>query len=271
MTRAWRADLIVRETRHVGVDEHRRARRFGQELGLARPFHRDERPHRGIDRVADCEQTVVAEDHGFVLAERRGHPLALLGIEDDARVVVEEAVIVEERARVLGERIEPPTERRPRLAVDRMRVRRRDDVGARRVHLRVDHERGPVHPRVALDDGAVVVDADQVGDANVLEVHQERVQPEPIGVLRVAHRDVPGHALVEAELAEETERRREPLLAMQPLGLDGVETGGVREVVERRRHAREGTRRRRARQVPVRCTTSGANSRALSPGITVYE
>ena len=34
------------------IDEHRRARGLGEQLRLARPVHRDERPHRGVDRVA---------------------------------------------------------------------------------------------------------------------------------------------------------------------------------------------------------------------------
>ena len=57
----------------------------------------------------------------------------------------------------------------------------------------------------------------------MLEVHPERVDPEAVEVLGIAHGDVAGDALVEAELAEQAERRREPLLAVQPLLLDGVE------------------------------------------------
>ena len=72
---------------------------------------------------------------------------------------------------------------------------------------------------------ARVVDADQVGDADVLEVHPERVDPEAVGVLGVADGDVTGDALVEAELAEQAERRGEPLLAVQALGLDGSKLG----------------------------------------------
>ena len=116
-----------------------------------RALHRDERPHRGVDGVADGEQAVVAEDHGLVVAERRADALALLEVEHHAGEVVEERVVLEERARVLGDRIEQAAERRPRLAVQRVRVRGGDHVGTRRVHLRVDRERGAVHQRVALD------------------------------------------------------------------------------------------------------------------------
>ena len=93
-----------------------------------------------------------------------------------------------------------------------------------------------VHHRVALDDRAGVVDADQVGDADVLEVHPERVDPEPVEVLGIAHGDVAGDAFVEAELAEQAERRREPLLAVQPLLLDGVELGKEGQVGKQGSH-----------------------------------
>ena len=94
---------------------------------------------------------------GLDVAERVGDALALLGVEDDAGVVVEHGVVLVERADVLGQRVEEPAERRPRLAVDRVRVRGRDHVGPRGVDLRVDRERGAVDHGVALDDLALVV------------------------------------------------------------------------------------------------------------------
>ena len=56
-------------------------------------------------------------------------------------------------------------------------------------------------------------------------------------MLGVAHRDVARDAFVEAELAEETERRGEPLLAVQPFLLDRLELREVREVGEKCSHA----------------------------------
>ena len=101
-------------------------------------------------------------------------------------------------------------------------------TSGRAAHLRVDRERGGVHRRVAFDDLAVVVDADQVGDADVLEAHPERVDPELVEVLGVAGRDVPGDALVEPELPEERNAGGQALLAVQALLLDRLE---LREVV----------------------------------------
>ena len=59
-------------------------------------------------------------------------------------------------------------------------------------------------------------------------MHPERVDPEVIGVLGVARRDVAGDALVEAELPEQAERGGEALLAVQALFLDRVERRQVR-------------------------------------------
>jgi hypothetical protein len=100
-----------------------------------------------------------------------------------------------------------------------------DDVGPRRVHLRVDGEGRLVQRPVALDDGAVVAHQQQVADADVPEVHAERVHPEVVGQFGVAGGDVARHALVEAELAEQPKRRGEPLLAVQALLLDRAVLG----------------------------------------------
>ena len=108
---------------------------------------------------------------------------------------------------------------------------RGDDVGAGLVDRRVDHERGPVHRRVALDDLALVVDEEQIADAHLAEALAERVDPEVVGALRVAHRDVPGDALGEAEPAEDAQRAGELGLAVGPL---------VGDVVERRRSEHGG-------------------------------
>ena len=93
------------------------------------------------------------------------------------------------------------------------------------VDLAVDGERGLVHRPVALDHRAVVVDADEVGHADQVEAETERVDPEQLGVLGVASGDVAGDALVEPEAAEEAERGRQALLAVEALVLDRVELG----------------------------------------------
>ena len=84
---------------------------LGEQLRLARALHRDEPPRGLVDRrLADREQAVVRQDHGLVAAERVRDALALLEVEHDAGVVVEQRVVAVERARVLGERIERPAQ-----------------------------------------------------------------------------------------------------------------------------------------------------------------
>ena len=104
------------------------------------------------------------------------------------------------------------------------------------MYLRVDGERGAVDHRVAFDHLTRVVDADEVGDTDVLEVHPERIDPEAVEVFGIAHGDVPGNSLVESELAEQAERRREALLAVQAFLLHGVERGKEGQVGTDCRH-----------------------------------
>jgi hypothetical protein len=60
----------------------------------------------------------------------------------------------------------------------------------------------------------------------VAEAHRERVHPEQLGELGVAHGDVAGDALAEADPAEDAQCAGELLLAMQALLLDRGEGGG---------------------------------------------
>jgi hypothetical protein len=181
--------------------------------------------------VADRQQAVVAEDDRLVLAEGGGDALALLHVEDDAGVVVEDRVVAVERACVLGERQQLLAQGGERLAVEGVGVRRRLHVRPGRVHLRVDGERGLVHGVAALDDVALVVHQEEVRRADEAEVDAERVDPEVVGQLGVPGGDVAGHPLAEAEPPEDAERGGEPLLDVGALGVDVVE---LRHVVRER-------------------------------------
>ena len=158
----------------------------------------------------------------LVVAEGVGDALALLGVEHHAGVVVEQAVVLVEGAGVLGEGVEQAAQRRQRLAVERVGVGGGDHVGAGGVDLGVDGEGGlverPSRPRRPRPSWSTR----RRSEARiVLKCMPERVDPEVVGVLGVAGGDVAGHALVEAELAEEPERGGEALLAVQALVLDG--------------------------------------------------
>ena len=116
-----------------------------------------------------------------------------------------------------------------------VRVGGGDDVGAGRVDRRVEHERGAVDVVVAVHDLAAMVEQDQVARLDVAEAVAERVDPEQVGELGVAHRDVPGDALAEPEPAEDAQRAGELGLAMGTLLLDAGER-------RRQRHGQLGLR-----------------------------
>jgi len=90
---------------------------------------------------------------------------------------------------VIGSSFRPSEENA--LAVDRVGVRRGDDVGPRGVHGRVDHEGRAISPALAFDDLTLVVDENQIGDSDVAEVHAEGVDPEVVQQFGVPGRDVP--------------------------------------------------------------------------------
>ena len=179
--------------------------------------------------------------------------LAGLDLEHDrAAVLGDQRVVVVEDAGVLRERGERDAERAERLAVRRVRVGGGDHVGAGRVDRRVQHERRPVDRLGAVHDVALVVDEDQVALADVAEAHAERVDPEVVGELGVAHRDVAGDALGEPEPAEHAQRTGEVRLAVVALLLDGVE----RRQARRARRPSGSVRSRRSSRVTVTVSCS---------------
>jgi hypothetical protein len=66
----------------------------------------------------------------------------------------------------------------------------------------VNSKRSSVDTFLTVDNIAVFVDEDQVRDADLREMHRQRVQPEVVGEDRVAHRDVTCDALVIAAVCE---------------------------------------------------------------------
>src|SRR5262245_56412763 len=104
-----------------------------------------------------------------------------------------------------------------------MRVRGRDDIGPRRVDLRVDRERRPGQRPVALHDLAATVDEEEILHADLLEAHPKRIDPEVVEKLGIARRDVARDPLIESELAEQAEGGGETLPAVPPLVVDRVE------------------------------------------------
>src|ERR1035438_5651737 len=63
------AGLFAGVARVVGVHVQWGARRFGEQLRLARALHRDEPPRRFVDRLTDREESVVLMDGGLLVAQ----------------------------------------------------------------------------------------------------------------------------------------------------------------------------------------------------------
>lgn len=114
------------------------------------------------------------------------------------------------RTSVLRDRVQRPPERAEAPPVHGVAVGGGDDVRAGVVDGAVDHEGGGVEqPAVAaVDDLALVVDADQVRGVDERERDAERVHPERVRLDRVAQRDVASDAFVEAVLRVEKRGQR---------------------------------------------------------------
>ena len=107
-----------------------------------------------------------------------------------------------------------------------------DHVGSGGVDLGVDGEGCGIERPGALDDGALVVDQQEILDPDLAEAHAERVHPEVVRQLGVARGDVPGRPLTEPEPTEQAEGGGQALLAVPTLLLDGAELRkGVREPI----------------------------------------
>ena len=222
----------------------RRAGGLGEQLRLAGAVHGDEPPGSFVHSVANGEQAMIAEDGGFLRAEGAGDAVAFGGFLDDAGVIIENNVILVKGASILGERIEQTAKSRPRLAVQGMRVRGGDDVGARGVYARVDGEGGEIDFRPAFDDSASVIHQSKVRGANLAEVHAKGIHPEMIELLGIARGDVAGDAFIKAEAREEAKSSGEPLFAMAALfggsGKDGRARNAVHEGAAGRRSGGRG-------------------------------
>jgi hypothetical protein len=80
-----------------------------------------------------------------------------------------------------------------------MRVRSGNHVRACRVYLRMNRERRSIYRMLALDDLALMVHQNQVGRADLPEVHPEGIHPKMIPSFRIACGDVPGYSFIKSK------------------------------------------------------------------------
>ncbi len=102
------------------------------------------------------------------------------------------------------------------------------DVGTSGVDLRVNREGGAVDRILPFHHLSVVVYQNQIGGANLAEVHAEGIDPEMIEVFGIAGGDVSGDAFVESEAREQAEGAGQTLLAMPAFLVQRGKVGGLR-------------------------------------------
>ena len=138
---------------------------------------------------------MVAQDHGFVVAEVSHQPLALVDIVGDAfEIVIGD---VEKPHRGLRQRQQSAFHRRDGHAGRRMRMRHAIHVVLGHMNGAVNDEAGDVdvivrrvEQRVALD-----IDLDQAGSIDLLVEHAVRIDQELVGCPRHTAGDVVGDHL----------------------------------------------------------------------------
>src|SRR3989442_3694525 len=92
-----------------------------------------------------------------------------------------------------------------------------DDVRTRRMHVGVNRKGRGIQGILAFHHLAAMIHQDQVRDADLAEVHPERIHPEVIPAFWIAGGDVACHSFVEAEAGKEPEGSGKPLFAMLSL------------------------------------------------------
>src|SRR5579859_851028 len=95
-------------------------------------------------------------------------------------------------------------------------------------------KRRQVHFPLAFHDFALMIDEDEIRNANLAEMHTKRIHPEMIQPFGVARGDVPRHAFIESTAREQAERTRKFFFPVTPLLGEGGENRRPRNSFESR-------------------------------------
>lgn len=133
---------------------------------------------------------MVAQDHCFGAAERNTDSLATCNRHHINFVIIEDLVVVVERTRLLRDRTQLGDQRRERGSVWRVRMRSRDNVGARGVQWRVNVKCRWVDRAMSLHHLAGGAHEYEIVNRHLIERHPETTEPEMISEFRVSSRDV---------------------------------------------------------------------------------
>lgn len=147
-------------------------RRINQQLGLTTPIKRTKPITSLINRRSNTQQPMILQYHNLrILLDHAGNHGPLVSGQHGAAVVVKDRVAAVEAERILCQWRKRNAEHAVCFAGDAVRVANGVDPWMGFMDLRVNGEAGGVDGVVALDYLGSFVDVDEVGDADVAEVH----------------------------------------------------------------------------------------------------
>jgi len=111
----------------------------------------------------------------------------------------------------------------------------RGHFGAGAVDMAMDGKGRAVEQPLPLHDLAVVINANEIGNAHLFERPTHGIDPKGLAVDGVANCDMAGNTLIKAKFPENPQCRRQTLLAELPLLL-----GGPLDTVRARQHLIRG-------------------------------
>ena len=121
---------------------------------------------------------------------------------DLARLLADHRMVLEEHARILGDWRKRPALRRIGGTVERVGMAHRKDVRMLGMDRRVHNEARLVDRITALDDPAVMVHQNEVGQLDLGEMHCHRVGPVELGIFRIADRQMAGKTVIQPPARE---------------------------------------------------------------------
>ena len=162
----------------------------GLHVHLGGPLHVHEASHRLLHAIAHGEQAVIAQDDGSIVTEGCGDALAALHVLNLHFLVVEDRVIFEEHAGLLGDGLDGSHlggEGRPPLGVDMSGAH---GVGTRGQDGLVDVVTGDVDPALPFHQLPVGIHQHHVAHAGRVKGNPEAEHPETVQALGIPGADV---------------------------------------------------------------------------------
>lgn len=152
---------------------------------------------------------MIPQNHPLSLTpqRRRQPPPLLLTEHHTPKLLIHRLRLAIKVTHILINHLQPPRKRTPRLTRPPMTMTRSMHIRPRLMHRTMYQEARRIgRPRhIAANDFARIVDEHHVRRVEKPKVPPQRIRPEGVRVLRVAHADVPAHAFGEVVPREDAE------------------------------------------------------------------